>query len=239
MAIQQLLAAYGAGGGGGGVGGDPFFANVVSLLHFDGTNGSTTFTDQIGKTWTSSNAANANLSTTDPRFGSACLLLNNGHISTPDSADWHFGAGDFTIEAWVRPVSATQTGSIVGQWDGGFSRSWILYQLNSDFRFDYSTDGGVATIAFSAAAGWSTTSYQHIAVSCAAGVIRGFVNGVQVGSNHTRVGALFNSTLPLLVGLNSAGVQQFNGRVDDLRITKGVGRYTANFTPPTAAFPDS
>ena len=237
MAIQQLLAAYGAAGGGGGS--DPDFASVVSLLHFDGANNSTTFTDQKGKTWTSSNATNARLSTTDPKFGTACLLLTGANISTPDSSDWDFGSGDFTIEAWVRPANTTQTGAIVGQWDGTFSRAWILFQVGTSIQFSYSTNGSTQTNAFSVSAGWSTAAYQHIAVSCNSGTIRGFVGGSQVGTNHSRVGAFFNSNRPARVGNNEDGTTQWNGRIDDLRITKGVGRYTSNFTPPASPFPDS
>lgn len=236
LPLTQGLMSLGAGGGGGI---DPTFANNVSLLHFDGADGSTVFSDQMGKVWTSSNPANARLSTTNARFGTACLLLSGGNISTPDSPDWHFAANDFTIEGFIRPDSLSQVGSIIGQWDGGGNRSWILYQLGGSFRFDYSTDGGSAWTAFQAAAPWSLTEYAHIAVSCVAGVIRGFVNGVQVGTNHTRVASLQNSALPVTIGLNSAGIQQFNGRADEFRTKNGVGLYTANFTPPTAPFPDS
>lgn len=220
--------------------GDPFFQNVVSLLHFNGADGGTSFVDQTGKTWTSGNATNARLSTTDPRFGSGCLLLTGASIFTADSADWDFGSGDFTIECWIRPANTSSTGAIVAQWDGGSGgRSWVVYQVGASFQFSYSVDGVNFINAFSAPAGWSTSAYQHIAVSCNSGVIRGFVNGVQVGTDHSRQGALFNSTLPLRLGDNHEGGTLYNGRIDDLRITKGVGRYPANFTPPTAPFPDT
>lgn len=235
---MMILSPYRYAASGGPT--DPDFASVVSLLHFNGTDGSTTFTDVKGKTWTSSNAATARLSTADSKFGTASLLLSGGNISTPDSADWHFGSGDFTIECWVKPTTLTQTGGIVAQWDGGGGgRSFILFHVNSNFQFSYSTNGTSFTNAFAAAAGWSTSAWQHIAVSCNSGTIRGYVNGVQVGTNHTRVGALFDSFRALGVGDNSSGGTSYQGRVDDLRITKGVGRYPAAFTPPTAAFPDS
>lgn len=235
LALTQGMMSLAAAGGGG----DPDFSSVVSLLHFDGSDASTTFTDQIGKTWTSSNAANARLSTTDARFGSACLLLTGANISTPDNADWDFGSGDFTIEAWVRPANTSQTGAIVAQWDGGTQRAWVLFQVGTNIQFSYSTNGSTQTNAFSVAASWSTVAYQHVAISCNGGTIRGYVNGVQVGTNHSRIGALFNSNLSLRVGNNEEESTQWNGRVDELRITKGVGRYPANFTPPTAPFPDS
>jgi len=237
LALTQGMMSLGAGGGGGGS--DPDFASVVSLLHFDGADGSTTFTDQKGKTWTSSHAANARLSTTNPRFGSACLLLSGSTISTPDSDDWHFGANDFTIEFFMRPQAVPPTGAPLAQWDGGTSRGWIIFTFSNSIWFSYSTTGAnQIDVQSTSAVTYSASSYVHIAVSCNGGTIRLYADGALVGS-AARAGALFNSPNPLRIGNEQSGTAQYNGRIDDLRITKGVGRYPAAFTPPTAPFPDS
>lgn len=214
------------------------FTNVASLLRFEGADGSTSIVDQRGKAWTSSGAASARISTTGQSFGTGCLLLTNGTISSPDSVDWHFGAGDFTIQAWVTPANTSQIGAIVAQWDGSSGRSFVVYQVSGALQFSYSTDGSNSTNAFSTAVAWSTSTPQHIAISCVAGVVRGFFNGVQVGANHTLLAGLANSVRPITVGNEGSGTNQFNGRIDELEIIKGVGLYSSNFTPPTAASVD-
>ena len=73
-----------------------------ALLHFNGSDTSTTFTDESGKTWTG--AVTAQLDTAQKKFGTASLLLDgdSDYISTPDHADFDVGSGDFTIDFWVR-----------------------------------------------------------------------------------------------------------------------------------------
>jgi hypothetical protein len=77
--------------------GDPHFANVSILLHMDGANGSSTFTDVTGKTVANGGALISNL---HPAFGSGCgeFITNFPHTSA--SADFNFGTGDFTIQWW-------------------------------------------------------------------------------------------------------------------------------------------
>jgi hypothetical protein len=65
-----------------------------------------------------------------------------------------------------------------------------------------------------------------------------FIDGVLV-SSATLAGALTTNANPVYIGARSDGTGALNGRIDDLRITKGVARYTANFTPPTAPFPNA
>jgi hypothetical protein len=63
-----------------------------------------------------------------------------------------------------------------------------------------------------------------------------FINGTQEASaTHTQN---YNVTNDLIIGNDNQliGTRDWNGYIDDLRITKGVARYTANFTPPAGAF---
>jgi hypothetical protein len=99
-------------------GGDPNFGSVVALLHFDGTNGSTTFTDQKGNTWTA--VSGAKISTAQSKFGGASLLLNGSsdYATVPNFAGLDFGSGNFTIEGWVRPANVTSNQVIIANWYG-------------------------------------------------------------------------------------------------------------------------
>ena len=85
----------------------------------------------------------------------------------------------------------------------------------------------------------STNTWTHLAVSRSGTSLRGFINGTQVGSTVTNSTSLLNVAQRPVIGTNgnTVSIENFNGYMDDLRITKGYARYTANFTPPTAAFP--
>jgi hypothetical protein len=80
------------------------------------------------------------------------------------------------------------------------------------------------------------TTWTHIAVTKSGNTVRLFINGVIDGSNAA-FGTGTVNTQALRIGVdntNAAGF--FNGYIDDLRITRGFARYTANFTPSASAF---
>ena len=84
----------------------------------------------------------------------------------------------------------------------------------------------------------AANTWYHVAVTWDGTTLRFFVNGV-IGTTHTGV-TITPSTNQVIVGGTGPGASGlFTGYIDDLRITKGVARYTANFTPPTAALPTS
>jgi hypothetical protein len=64
-----------------------------------------------------------------------------------------------------------------------------------------------------------------------------FIDGTQIGSTVTDTTNLSDNALK--IGYYYDTSYAINARVDDFRITKGVARYTANFTAPTAPFPDA
>lgn len=222
--------------------GDPYFASVVMLLHMDGSNNSTTFTDSSsgGKTVTAVNGAK--LTTTGAKYGSACgtfAAAGLDYLQLADSADWHFGSGDFTIELWAYPLSATASGTVIAQW-GASSNSWF-FGVGTGYGFYLSTNGSSSVLALPLSR-WpgGANAWQHVAICRSGASLRLFVNGVQQGSTYNiSTSTLHDSSNALRVAVDNAGNPLFNGRLDDLRITKGVARYTADFTPPTSAHPDA
>lgn len=214
---------------------DPYFANVVSLMHLDGTNGSTTFTDVIpARSW--GQVSGAAISTAQSKFGGASLgttsVASYIQSDTPAS-DFTFGTGDFTIELWHRTPA-----SLASFW----------------FIFDFRTSDPTAQPCFFYNGGWvyytngsaritgstaSTTTWYHIAVCRVSGTTRLFINGTQQGSNYTDSNNYIQSLARLNTNGNIPGTFGANAYTDDWRVTKGVGRYSSNFTAPTAAFPNS
>lgn len=225
-------------GGGGGGGSDPYFANVVSLLHFDGTNGSTTLTDVKGKTWTA--FGNAALTTTGPKFGTASFGLDGtgDYATCPSNADFAFGTADFCVEFWSYWSSAKAISHI--DFRGGTANSprILLYNNNAapytDLRlFVNNADRITAPTGTLVVGAW-----QHIAIARVSGNTRLFVDGTQVGS--TWADSTNYTAADWSIGRNpSSTARDFNGRFDDFRATNGAGRYSSNFTVPSSAFPNS
>lgn len=237
--------AFATGGGGGG-GGDEYFANVSSLLHFDGSDASTTFTDVTGKTW--SVVSNAQLDTAQFKFGTASYLGDGSGdaITTPAHTDFDMGSGDFCIEFWLRPAATLVDDWLCGQSDSGntgASTSFNMRKYSDDKIYASVYTGSVQTQIISSTTLAANTWY-HVAFTRngTAGVtLRLFIDGTQRAS-AAYAGTVNTSTNQLAIGKNGEntfGPNSYSGWIDDFRITKGVARYTANFTPPTEAFPDS
>ncbi len=230
-----------------GVAGDPNFASTVLLLGFEGANGATSgaaFTDEsFANRGAATLVANqAQISTAQAAFGTSCLLLDGtgDYITFADSPDWHFGSGNFTVEVnarWAANPSAFK--ALIGQW--GASKSWIIEAQANNLLNLYLSSTGSNTIlkisapftptlgqAYAVAADWDGTTYRL------------YVNGVMIGSATGAV-TLHDSTSVLSIGAEGSGSFNFNGRVDETRVTKGAARYASNagYTPATTAFPRS
>ncbi len=224
-----------------GPGEDPYWNNVVALLHMDGTNGSTVFTDQKSHTFTAT--GNAQISTGQSKFGGASALFDGTGdlVSSADHADWALGAGDWTIECWVRPASTAAQGLILHKrasnavqgpfgiyMDAGGKAGFLISVNGSTWGVNILTGTGIFVAG----------TWAHVAFCRSGNNYYAFVNGSVVGT-ASLAGTLFANTAPLCIGANGDASVSFNGNIDDVRITKGVARYTAAFTPPAAAFPNS
>lgn len=216
----------------GGGGGDPYWNQVVLLLHCDGTNGSTTITDSspVGRTVTAN--GNAQISTAESKFGGASLLLDGSGdtVTMASSADFAFGTGDFTIETFLR--YSNNVGFQI-PWSFNDATSNMLRIQNGNFALLLASNstilsGSIPTLA--------NGTWYHLAVVRSGNNWTLYIDGVSALSATS--GATYAGTMTMKIGDNG-GANFFNGRLDEFRITKGVARYTSNFTPPTQAFPNS
>ena len=214
---------------------DPYFSNVSLLLHGNGTNGSTTIIDSSPSPKTVTAVGNAQISTAQSKFGGASITFDGSgdYLTLLNSTGFDFETADFTVELFFRSTSnATDKFILSSSAAGGFFFG---------FRTGGSTNGygiGRNGIAWDVESGVlpSLNTWEHVAYTRSGSTLRIFVEGTQV----------VTATNSLTYGLNGGGVRvglldsgrTLAGQIDDLRITKGVARYTANFTPPTAPFPD-
>lgn len=214
---------------------DPDFADVSLLLHGDGTDGSTTFTDSSSNNFTVTANGNAQIDTSVVKYGTGSMQFDGSgdYLGAGSNAEYAFGSGDFTIEMWVYRNGSQST--FAGLASTGSSFGSTNYQFgfgdsnNIRFLIGGSTDFNIGSSTINDA------QWYHIAVTRSGSTVRFFLDGVLTDSG-TNSNTLSDSLLK--IGVNRGGSIYFSGYIDDFRITKGVARYTANFTPPTAAFPD-
>jgi len=218
---------------------DASYSSVSLLLHGDGPNGSTTITDNSPSPKTVTAKGNAQISTAQSKFGGASLLFDGtaDYLQTSSSSDFTIGTGNFTMECWIYPAN-TNAGyrTIIA------NSNYILNGTGYGFfqngtSLEFWTGASNFTNIITATNSISANTWQHVAVVRSGSSHYAFVNGSQVGSIGTN--SVNNSSTVAVIGGGVAGESyDFNGYIDDLRITKGVARYTANFTPPTEPFPD-
>ena len=225
---------------------DEYRNNVSLLLHGNGTNGSTVITDSGPLLLPVTAVGNAQISTAQSKFGGASIALDGAgspmdRLTIPTgTAGLQFGAGDFTIECWVYRLDASSNAVVLalqGNLATPAGSSVIFYVSssgNSDVYSGSSTFGVVSPNP-------PLNEWAHIALVRSGTTLRSFLNGSVVGTNASLGSAAINDgipTYPNTIGSFATNTNGFNGYIDDVRITKGVARYTANFTPPTAQFPD-
>lgn len=208
------------------------------LMHMDGADASTTFTDETGKPVTR-NGATAEIDTAFSMFGGASGLFNgdSGFVSVPQDSDFMFGTGPFTISGWFR--LANIPGSLFyapyGNWYSGAPQDafCMFFRPSRQMTFQVSTGTSSNTTAvnsYPAAATW----FHMEASRDDAGVFRIFIDGVKV-LEQASFTPNFLANLPFRVAHNGVSYDQYPGHIDELAVIKGVAEHISNFTPPTAA----
>jgi hypothetical protein len=214
---------------------DPQFGSVSLLLHGDGTNGSTTITDNSPTPKTVTAVGNAQISTAQSKFGGASILFDGtgDYLDVGSNSAFGYGLSDFTIEAWVYRNVSSALQVIIDQRAGVVTQLAPTLYFNATSLFYYANGGNRITGGVVPASQW-----VHIALSRSGTSTKLFINGLQGGSTYSDSNNYIDSPARVGGANDGSSVASLNGYLDDIRITKGVARYTANFTPPTAPFPD-
>jgi hypothetical protein len=222
-----------------GIGGNDSFTTV--LLHMDGSDASTTFTDSnVGgsaHTWTVN--GNAQVDTAESKFGGASGLFDGSgdYLSHASHADWAMASGDFTIDAWCRRAGGN--GSFRGicgdLWFGTYSFQ-VRLDTNNVVQAVAHLNGTDEVVTGTTA--FTGTDWFHVAFVRTGNTLKLFVNGVQEGGDNACSGTMTDGTGGgFAIGrLGAAEGGVWNGWIDEFRISKGIARWTANFTPPTSAY---
>lgn len=202
---------------------DPFANNVVALLHMNNS-----ATDVKGHT-VSTNGA---FDTANAKFGSASLVLNGTQAMVLSANTDTVFPSDFTIDGWVKFANISTT--------------WTSYTPSNQYIFDIGVNGlrfiWVSTLGWVLSDGTTIFVYNstptvntwyHWAIQRRNNTVYLYLNGVQVASG-TFAGTVGSASTPITFGNYGAGGSYgINGYLDEIRITKGVARYSSNFSVPT------
>ena len=144
------------------------------------------------------------------------------------------GTLPFTIEMWVRLSVVTTSSNIPFLSSGtGSSTGTFQFEISSNSKLGFQYD---SASTFTTSSGLTADTWHHVAISRAgtgSNETKLFLDGVLAGSST--IASNFNSTADMFVGRNRGNSTYASGYISDVRITKGLARYTSAFTPPSAA----
>lgn len=244
MISMGIIAGSITGGGGDS---DPYWDEVSSLLHFDGPLESTSFIDATGRTWT--RAGLPYIDTAISVFGGASGKFNGyrEYIYSTAGTGFDFGSGDFTIEGFARLATATgsdQYPCVISARQGinyGYAFNLVANASGAGFSFEMSSNGTSTGVSVSTSITILGGVWYYVAISRVGNSLYLFIDGVLRGTAD--VTGFVMASPPTYVCYGTLTYDLFpdqnywNGHLDEWRITKGVGRYSSSFTPPSAAFP--
>lgn len=196
------------------------------------------------KTMTLPPNGTAYIDTSFYKWDGASLRLSNGPamIITTEVSDFDLGSQNWTIDFWIYTDIPNQVAGILNNLTGGDSSFYPYnFGLNNGklCLYGYTIAGTVAYVLFEVAT-LPLNNWNFIAFQRNGSVITLYLNGIAVGNAAlTPDISLYWDFSPINIGAYNNGSYPFNGWIDDIRITKGVARYSANFTPPTEPFPNN
>ena len=199
------------------------------------------------KTLTNTGSVGSNASYFNFYGRSGCVNLENAanqKIDISASDDFNFGTGDFTVECWIYPKSTSAA-------DGSLFVLQTTTGGEAYFAFNFDPGGEFNIYLNTGSAGWSPvtpenlieyTKWNHVALVKHSNVVKLYVNGLAIGSyNHSgQVG--YNASVTTICRIGGGGSGALNVYMQDMRIYKGVAKYTDTFTcasTDSSVIPDS
>ncbi|MGI6125167.1 MAG: LamG domain-containing protein, partial [Acetivibrionales bacterium] len=211
---------------------DPY---TVLLMHMDGSDNGTTFTDECGKTVTAH--GDVCTKTAEKKFGTA-----SGYFDGTDDYlqlqhdDFIFASGDITIDGWIHPTTINASeGNVIFNIINNSLNSNLFVSIYSDkkMRFCYRNDAGTDIFNFYSTSEISLNTWTHFACCISGTKAYIFINGELESSVDFSRNGNFTAN-KVHIGMNvSPAPRCWQGYMDEIRLSKGVARWTSDFTPPT------
>jgi len=178
-------------------------------------------------------STNTTITNSQYKFGNqSSNYIATSYQTVSDATSLQFGTGDFTIEGWVYRSASGVVGSIICK--GAATTGWLL-QINSSNQLTWTSTN---TIVKTSVTTIPATTWTYFAITRTGTTGYMFINGTQEGATYSDTGN-YNQPVNMLIGVDRGSINGLSGYLDDLRITKGVCRYTSSFSAPSSTFPTS
>ncbi len=189
----------------------------------------------------------ATIDTTIKKFGAGSgkfVSASSQYVLYPDSLDWYFVIGDFTLDFRIRFTSFTGIVSFVNSFQNS-SNYWAAW-FDSDLNVLRFANWLSSSYTVHWKVDWSPSlnTWYHIALVRKGTTINDwdfYIEGGALTTGKVLVSgswgaAVSDFTGNLFIGKHGQNIQYHNGHIDELRISKGIARWTSNFTPPTSEY---
>jgi hypothetical protein len=202
-------------------------------LSFNGSDGSTAFTDLSSYNRSVYKANFVKMSTTAAKFGTACLDYGPSYVNYNEASYLAYyllsniGTADFTFSCWVNPRSLGNQAWLfaMGNWD-----NFLIRLYPSNIRVDVTGQNLSVTQAL------PVNTWSHLAITRASGTVYLFVDGTLLGSSNSLNGSITQEVAYIRGPWNPSGNNTFDGAIDDLVLIVNQAYWTSSFTKPTSAF---
>jgi hypothetical protein len=216
-------------------------ASTNLMIHGDVGTGQT-FSDSSPSKHTITANGDVTHSTAQSKFSGGSIYFDGSDsLQMADSADWNFGAGDYTFDCWIYPTAVNIYGGIINQgedssnqqlnslmmYTGGTGQiRWLIRNSSATNQIDITTASSSIAI---------NTKWYHIAAVKSGTSYKIYIDGVE-GASGTQATAIEDLTWPMHIGrraVDGGANYYYQGYMDEVRITKGTALWTSVFTPPT------
>ena len=201
------------------------------LIHSNTSNGSTTFDDSGETDHAITASGNVQHKTAQSKIGATSMYFDgNDKLTIADHADLDLDGGDFTIDLWLNAndVSSPSLQSVFAKWRVDTIASYYLL-IHPTAKLRWYLGNGTNTFTSVGSFTVEDGVWYHAALTKVGDVFTSYVNGVQDGSTVT-FSSFGDNNLPVTVGGDDADSRPFYGYIDELRVSKGIARWTSNFT---------
>jgi hypothetical protein len=203
-------------------------ANTTLLLNF----ANATVKDYSGIS-TIEHTGNARLASNVSKFGGTALYFDGttgtqlkvSKLAANNPPTTVVGTANLTAEMWVYPLGRADTNYSLFTFGSETTGRYITWLANGQVRTNYY---GGSTVNLGGNV--QPNVWSHIAIVKRGSNIAGYVNGTLLPNTETNSSSIGNGGAN--IGSDGSGAAVFFGYIDDVRITNGNVRYTANFNVP-------